>query len=219
MPDLRYGKQQGKGNAVVSIDKIKPPIPSPRSMHTTPASLLERLRHPAQPEAWARFVELYTPLLYHWARRTGLQDQDAADLVQEVLLVLVKKLPEFRYDNSKSFRAWLRTVMVNKWREGQRRRSVPVDQAARLADLPDPQNDGAEALGEDEYRRHLTTRALQVMRPEFQPTTWRAFWEVAVAGRPAAEVAAELGLSINAVRAAKFRVLWRLRQELRGLLD
>ena len=62
----------------------------------------------------ARFVELYTPLLYYWARRVGLRRQDAADLVQDVFTLLVRKLPEFTYDRNKRFRAWLRTVTLNR---------------------------------------------------------------------------------------------------------
>ena len=76
----------------------------------TPASLLERLRQPGQDQAWARFVDLYTPLLFYWARRLGCQESEAADLVQEVLLLLVRKLPGFTYDQHKSFRGWLRTI-------------------------------------------------------------------------------------------------------------
>src|SRR5947209_16257345 len=78
-------------------------------MHTTPVSLLQRLRKPGEEQAWQRFTELYTPLLYYWTRHLGLQAQDAADLVQEVFTVLVEKLPEFAYDRNKSFRNWLRT--------------------------------------------------------------------------------------------------------------
>jgi RNA polymerase sigma-70 factor (ECF subfamily) len=187
-------------------------------MHTTSASLLERLRQPGDEAAWGEFVELYTPLIYYWARRVGLQDQDAADLVQEVFAVLVKKLPEFEYVEGKSFRAWLRTVTINKWREGRRRRSVPM--AARdvdLAELADPGE--AEAFWEKEYRQVLVSRALRLMQAEFRPTTWKACWEHVVSGRSAAEVAAELGISVGAVYAAKFRVLARLRQELEGLMD
>src|ERR1700730_18807813 len=82
-------------------------------MDRTPASLLEQVRNPADQEAWKRFVRLYTPLLFHWAHRIHLQDQDAADLVQDVFTVLFQKLPEFRYDPARSFRAWLRTVHLN----------------------------------------------------------------------------------------------------------
>jgi RNA polymerase sigma-70 factor (ECF subfamily) len=79
--------------------------------------------------------------------------------------------------------------------------------------------DDLEALWEAEYQQHLASRALQIMRADFQETTWKACWETAVAGRPAAEVARELGLTVGAVYAAKFRVLDRLRHELRGMLD
>src|SRR6516225_8631890 len=95
-------------------------------MHTTSASLLERLRLPTDQAAWERFVQLYTPLLYYWARHLGLQPNAAADLVQDVLTALVQKLPEFVYDRDKSFRNWLRTLTLNRWRNNRRRRAVPV---------------------------------------------------------------------------------------------
>jgi RNA polymerase sigma-70 factor (ECF subfamily) len=188
-------------------------------MHTTSTSLLARLRQPGEGGAWEEFVDLYTPLLFYWARRMGLKDQDAADLVQDVFALLLRKLPEFEYDEGKSFRAWLRTVTVNKWREGRRRRTLPVAPGGEgdLAELADPAGD--EAFWEAEYRQCVVGRAMRLMQSEFRPTTWRACWEHAVAGRPAAEVAAELGLSVGAVYAARFRVLARLRQELEGLVD
>jgi RNA polymerase sigma factor (sigma-70 family) len=188
-------------------------------MISTPASLLERLRRPGEQEAWERFVDLYMPLLLSWARRQGLQDADAADLVQDVFSVLVRKLPEFSYDRDRSFRAWLRTILLSRWRDRLRRRAVrqrAEDEAARhdLA-VPDP----AGVLEEAEYRSHVIGRALELVRPEFQASTWEAFREHGLHGRPAAEVAAELGLSTGAVYAAKFRVLSRLRELLAGLLD
>jgi RNA polymerase sigma-70 factor (ECF subfamily) len=188
-------------------------------MEQTSASLLERLRQPGEQEAWIRFVKLYTAFLYHWARRLRLKEQDAADLVQEVFLVLVQKLPEFSYDRHKSFRGWLRTVMLNKWRDHQRRHTaVPVHQGeAFLSQLFGP--DDTADFEEAEYRQHLVSRALRLMQAEFQPATWKACWEHVVSGRPAAEVARELGLSVDSVYAAKSRVLRRLRQELQGLLD
>lgn len=189
-------------------------------MHTTSFSLLERLRHQADADAnWRRFVRLYTPLLYYWANRLGLEAADAADLVQEVFAVLVQKLPAFDYDRGKSFRGWLRAVLVNKWREQHRRRTVKPQAATDsvLGAVADP--DAADPLEEAEYRQHLVGRALQVMQAEFQPATWKACWECVVAGRPPEAVAAELGISVNAVYLAKSRVLRRLHQELRGLLD
>ncbi len=82
-----------------------PLFPPARPMDSTPPSLLERLRLPGEEAAWGRFVELYTPLLFFWARRLGLQEADAADLVQDVFRALVRKLPGFVYEPGKSFRA------------------------------------------------------------------------------------------------------------------
>ena len=76
-----------------------------------PPSLLQQLRSSDDQRAWRRFVDLYTPLLFYWARCVGLQESDAADLVQEVFTLLVRKLPEFTYDHNKGFRNWLRTVL------------------------------------------------------------------------------------------------------------
>jgi RNA polymerase sigma-70 factor (ECF subfamily) len=188
-------------------------------MNTTSPSLLERLRRPAEEESWSRFVKLYTPLLYSWARRIGLQDPDAADLVQDVLTLLVQKLPEFRYDGSKSFRGWMHTLTLNRWRETRRRAgsALPSASPSDLAELACPTND--EEFWEKEYRQHLVGRALQLMQADFQPTTWKACWEFVVTGRPAADVAAELGITVDVVYSAKSRVLRRLRHELDGLLD
>lgn len=183
----------------------------------TPASLLERLRRPSDAEAWGRFVRLYTPLLYHWAHRAGLRDQDAADLIQDVFTLLVEKLPDFTYDPGKSFRGWLRTVTLNKWRERSRRAALPCQANAALDALPAAEPE--EAFWEAEYRQHLVGEALRLMKAHFQPLTWKACWEHVVSGKSAPEVAAELGLTAGAVRAAKVRVLTRLRRELAGLLD
>jgi RNA polymerase sigma-70 factor (ECF subfamily) len=188
-------------------------------MNSTPISLLERLRLAPEQEAWARFVKLYTPLLCYYARRLAAQDQDADDLVQEVFLVLVQKLPEFHHDRDKSFRSWLKTILVNKWRDYQRHLTqLPLEKGnGQLAALHSPEADGF--MEEAEYRRQLMARAMQVIQGDFHPISWQAFREHGVEGRSAAEVATELNLSPGAVYAAKFRVLDRLRQELRGLMD
>jgi RNA polymerase sigma-70 factor (ECF subfamily) len=188
-------------------------------MHTTPLSLLERVRNPGDNQAWGRFVEMYTPLLYYWARRTGLQESDAADLIQDVFAVLVSKLPAFVYDRSRSFRGWLRTILHNKWRDRERRLAAAPDlrDIHDLTILADPLE--TNDFWDVEYRQHLVGRALELMQREFQPATWRACWEVVVSGRSPADVAAELGMTVDAVYTAKSRVLRRLRQELAMLID
>jgi RNA polymerase sigma-70 factor, ECF subfamily len=184
----------------------------------TPASLLERLRRPDQEQAWARFVELYTPLLYHWARRTGCPESDAVDLVQEVITLLLAKLPEFSYDRRQSFRGWLRTVARNCWRNLRRKSQLPRQPGQHdLDELAGPQPD--DPLAEAEYRSWLVGRALELMRADFAPSTWQACWQCVVDGRPAAEVARELGVRVGTVYASRSRVLSRLRQEMAGLWD
>jgi RNA polymerase sigma-70 factor (ECF subfamily) len=188
-------------------------------MNSTSESLLARLHGATEREAWEKFVKLYTPLLFFWAKRLGLQEPDAADLVQEVFAVLVRKLPQFAYNSKLGFRSWLHTVMINKWRDGQRRRGVRFvsDGDAAIAGQEDSAT--GSTLEENEYRQHLMRRALELMQVEFESTTWKACWEFVVGARPASEVATELGISVNAVYVAKSRVLRRLRQELAGLLD
>jgi RNA polymerase sigma-70 factor (ECF subfamily) len=185
-------------------------------MNTTPVSLLERLRQPADSAAWGRFVDLYTPLLLRWARHTGLQESDAADLIQDVFQIVLRKLPEFAYDQKRSFRGWLRTVLLNQWRTSLRRRT---DQPLNEATVSLAADRAEDALMEKEYRDFLIGRALQVMRTDFQPSTWQACWEHVAQERPVADVAAELGMTVKAVYLAKARVLRRLRQELTGLCD
>jgi RNA polymerase sigma-70 factor (ECF subfamily) len=185
-------------------------------MHTTPASLLERLRQPGEREAWDHFVELYTPLLFSWARRWGMSETDAADLIQEVFLLLLRKLPKFTYDRQGSFRRWLRTVVLNKRREIERRRHPqPAGDLARDLVAPDGQDEREEA----EYRLHLTRHALARLRHEFPPSIWEVFEAHVIAGQAPAAVAAQRGISVASVYAAKSKVLQRLRVELAGLLD
>jgi RNA polymerase sigma-70 factor (ECF subfamily) len=187
-------------------------------MEKTPASLLVRLRNPSDSEAWVRFVELYTPLLFTWAHRLGLREQDAADLVQDVLTLLLEKLPHFAYDERQRFRGWLWTLVRNRWASDRRRAAAAGRAAAELAREPsrfEPNNPVDEA----EACKFLVGRAARLLQREFSEKTWKAFWECLVQDRPAAEVAAELDLSVGAVHTAKWRVLRRLRQELAGLID
>jgi RNA polymerase sigma-70 factor (ECF subfamily) len=184
-------------------------------MQTTSASLLLSLRRPDEPDAWSRFVRLYSPGLYAWARRLGLQHADAVDLVQDVFATLVRKLPEFTYDGGKSFRGWLWTVTRNKWREKCRRRALPLEPAAALDRLAGPAD---EPFWEAEFRQHLVRQILPVFEHDFPPEVWRAFWAHVAEGKPAPQVAAEQGLPQRAVYSAKVRVLARLHQELADLV-
>jgi RNA polymerase sigma-70 factor (ECF subfamily) len=178
---------------------------------------LTQLRRSPDEAAWTRFVHLYSPLLFGWARQAGLNEGDAADLVQDVFIVLLKELPGFEYDPAHSFRAWLKTVMLNRWRN-QLKRQARAPSHTGNAFLVEMSAPDAALFEEQQYRRQLLRRALELLRDDFQPATWKAFHEHGMNGRPAAEVARELGMTIGAVYAAKCRVLGRLREHLQGLL-
>jgi RNA polymerase sigma-70 factor (ECF subfamily) len=181
----------------------------------TPISLLVRLKQPDAAEAWTRFVYLFAPLLDRWAHVMGLRDADAEDVVQEVFSILVKRLPEFVYDPSRSFRGWLWTILRNVCRDRLQRRQVALLPAETIDRHAAP--DDFKELTDAEYRHFLVGRAAQIMQADFAPSTWQAFWKVVVEGRSGVETARELGVSVNAVYLARSRVLSRLRQELAGL--
>src|SRR5262249_24724071 len=123
---------------------------------------------------------------YTWGRRAGLREEDTADLAQEVFLKLMEVLPKFQYDAHKGFRRWLQTVTLNTWRDlcKRRRPLAGNEEAVAAAAVPD----GLEAFWAAEDSQHVVSRAITLMQADFQPTTWKAFWEQVVAGRPAREV-------------------------------
>ncbi len=182
-------------------------------MADTSASLLERLHRREDSAAWDRFLDLYAPMVHAWAGRAGLQPADAADLVQQVFTTLLEKLPEFRYDPQRSFRAWLKTVTLNHWRARLRRAEAVALDGQAEPETPDPAAD----FWERDYRAWLMARALKIMQADFSPHVWQACWLTAGEGKSAGEAANELGMTVGAVYAARCRVLAHLRRELEGL--
>lgn len=185
----------------------------------TSLSLLRRVRlH--DPDAWDRFACLYTPLVYAWARRHGLQEHDAADVVQEVFQTVAQKIEDYGKNRDPgSFRGWLWVMTRNQafllYRRKQKQPEATggTDANVRLLDLPhwDEVQDAASA---DEDGQHLLRRALMLIRTDFAEPTWQAFERTVLNDEPAVDVAASLGMTANAIRQAKFRVLQRLRDEL-----
>ena len=188
-------------------------------MEATSSSLLIRLQDSKDQQAWSQFVELYTPLMFYWARRTGLNSDDAADLVQDVLTLLVRKLPELRYERDKSFRGWLRTITLNKWRELYRRRSLPMVEAgeSELTMIPDMVD--SNEFWNVQFKQELVSRAIQMMESEFSPKTWIACQEFVFGDSTAEQVAAKHNLSVWTVYSAKAKLLKKLRERLEGMLD
>jgi RNA polymerase sigma-70 factor (ECF subfamily) len=191
----------------------------------TSVSLLDRLRDKPDEAAWQRLVDIYTPLIRGWLRRYATLQQDADDVVQEVLAVVVRRLPEFhREPRTGAFRRWLRTITVNClrdfWRSQRLRPAATGDSnvAQMLDQLADPES-ALSRQWDQEHDQHVTSRLLELIKPKFEPSTWQAFQRVALDGVSPDQAAAELGITTNAVFIAKSRVLARLRQEGAGLLD
>lgn len=146
------------------------------------------------------------------------------DLTQDVLAVVVRELPQFEHNQrTGAFRRWLRTILVNRlrgfWRARQSRPTVVgSDLGPVLEQLEDPAS-GLSQLWDREHDRHVMGRLLELIEPQVTPATWQAFRRVVLEGKNEEAVAAELGLTVNAVFIAKSRVLARLRHEAKELID
>jgi RNA polymerase sigma-70 factor (ECF subfamily) len=191
----------------------------------TRATLLARIKDPRDTAAWSEFVRLYGPVVYGFARKRGLQDADAADLVQDVMRSVARNAEKMEYDPKRgTFRGWLYTVTRNKiynFLTAQKNRpksSGDPNNQDRLDALPSSASDDTEAEWELEYQRRLSARAMELIRHEFQPATWDAFWGTAVLGQSAQDVGKELEMTPGAVYVAKSRVLARLRTEVQRLM-
>jgi RNA polymerase sigma-70 factor (ECF subfamily) len=184
----------------------------------TRASLLVQLRDGANHAAWQEFVTLYGPVIYGFARQRGLQDADAADLMQDVLRSVSAAIARLDYDrNQGTFRGWLFTISRNKvFNFLSSRRTRPQaagdTNTSRLLDSQPDEHD-ENMVWEMEYQRRLASLAMERIRGEFQPTSWQAFWLTAVEGQAAAEVSKQIGMSTGAIYVAKSRVLARLKEE------
>jgi RNA polymerase sigma-70 factor (ECF subfamily) len=201
------------------IDDLNPSEDGPRSTATF-RGLLERVKVD-DASAWHRLVDLYAPLVYRWCRSYGLREQDAADVFQDVFQAVATHIAGFRKEKeSDTFRGWLRTITRNKVRDQFRKSGrEPAGEGGseamvRLAALPDAFHQEPDESGDEQEHHGLYRRALALIRSEFEPRTWQAFWLTAVDGRATNDVADELAMSPGAVRVAKSRVLRRLREEL-----
>jgi RNA polymerase sigma-70 factor, ECF subfamily len=192
-------------------------------VNPTCVSLLDRLRaaRPDDPD-WLRLEEIYRPLIRRWLGRVPGLGDEFADLTQEVFLVMVRDIPGFERRREGSFRAWVRLVTVNVLRNHRkrqfRRAAVGLDPCDTFLDeLAEPNSELAREWDLD-HDRHIFQKLQAAVQPGFAPATWAAFRRFAIEGLPAAQVAAELGLTVNAVTLAKSRILKRLREEAGDLL-
>jgi RNA polymerase sigma-70 factor (ECF subfamily) len=184
----------------------------------TSASLLNRLRqHGGDQAAWSAFVERYGPRIYAWCRHWQMQVPDAEDVTQEVLLRLVDKLRNFRYDRSGSFRAWLKTLVHHAWQDFLDRRCRAGlgsgDTAVwKQLETVAAREDLEQQLGEA-FDREVLEEALARVRQRVAPHTWEAFRLLTFEGLSGAEVAPRVGMQVTMVYVAKSKVQKLLREE------
>ena len=190
----------------------------------TSVSLLERLSGAPTDDDWRRLDELYQPLLRAWMARAGVAASDVDDLVQDVLVVVVRQIAGFEWRGQGAFRAWLRTILAHRVRDyfrGQKYRPTATgdsDFLRRLDELESPDS-ALSRLWDREHDEHVAAALMQRVQGDFTPVTWQAFRRHALEGEPAMQVALALGLSLNSVLLAKSRVLKRLREEGAGLVE
>jgi RNA polymerase sigma-70 factor (ECF subfamily) len=187
---------------------------------TTRVTLLGRLqRDPTDAAAWAEFVDHYGPRVYRWCRKWHLQEADARDVTQTVLLKLALKMREFRYDPSRSFRAWLKTVARNAWQDfldaRQRAAVEPGDPSALLENV-EAREDLLRQI-EEEFDRELLEEAMARVRLRVAARTWDAFRLLALEGLSGADAAARLGMKVAHVFVARSNVQKLLREEVQRL--
>lgn len=170
--------------------------------------------------AWNRLVTIYSPMIYAWSRRAGLQPSDASDLVQEVMRNVARNIKNFHHDRKgDTFRGWLRRITQRRIADFRRQQGRDVARAtggstlqARLQQQADPVGDVDGPDPTDGIIPKERQQLLAKVQAEFSDRNWQIFWRVVVEDHDTADVAQEFGVTPNVVRLAKSRILKRLRE-------
>ncbi len=180
-------------------------------------SLLVQVRNPADRDAWELFAQIYRPVIIRAAVARGLQDADAQDLSQQVLLAVANAIGRWeKRDESIRFRHWLSRVTKNAILNALTRRAK--DQAIGGSSVEEllqevvERDESMATLIDQEYRRELYLRAARVVRAEFRPESWQAFEMTVGQGIAIEEAAVAIGKSVGAIYTARSRIMFRLRE-------
>jgi RNA polymerase sigma factor (sigma-70 family) len=189
----------------------------------TSVTLLGRLRQdPKDQFAWNDFVARYEPKILQWCLGWRLQESDARDVTQNVLLKLHGLMAKFAYDPSRSFRGWLKTLTHHAWRDlvdDRKRMGYGSGDTGMQAFFENIATGNALAQHlEDEFRRELMEQAMERVRPRVEPRTWDAFRLTALEGCSGATAAGRLEMNITHVYTAKSDVKRMIRAEIRKLV-
>ena len=184
----------------------------------TRASLIVRLPDASDAPAWREFAEIYEPFVYQYARRRGLQDSDARELVQEVFFGVAKAIKRFKPDPDRAkFRTWLfriaRNQLVTLTRKQRSEHQVDTGAWKTLEAAAGMSRAGQNDELDEVYRKEVFVWASQRVKKQVQPQTWDAFWQTSVEGQDVASVAENLNIPRGAVYVARSRVIQRLKKE------
>lgn len=195
-------------------------------MLPTRRSLLSKIKDAGHHEAWREFFDAYWKLIFNTARRCGLDENEAQDVVQETMLTVAKEMPGFTYDRSKGrFKNWLLLVTRRRVADVLRRRyragqacvvdTTAPEVQARLAALET--NDSSDSEWEDDWRQHLLNAALGRVRRAVRPEHFQAFHLTVIEGHPAADVTKALGISSVNLYMIRHRISGMLKKEVKRL--
>ena len=203
--------------------------PAEADLSVTSTDLLRQAKANSQ-TAWEQLVTRYSRRIYRWCRQAGLQPTDAADVAQEVLHAVARKLGDFRRDRpGDTFRGWLRRITSNKVNDHYRKQNKTADKASGgvnqvefLAAPREPSGTWNTSLVTSDasivssFKSQRIQTVIKSVRANVSDRDWKLFWRIAIDGQPAADAAKELGITANAARLVKMRVLKRLKN---GLAD
>jgi RNA polymerase sigma factor (sigma-70 family) len=198
----------------------------------TRATLLARLKDASDESSWNEFYQLYRELIFATARRAGLAEHEADEVVQDTLISVARKMPEFTYDSAKdSFKGWLLTVTRWRIRDQLAKRSGPSWDArhnpptteaggtrtSTIDRVPDPAGPDLAAIWDREWETQLVQTALARVKRQVQPQQYQIYHLHVLLGQPVGEVARSLGVSAARIYLAKHRVSKVLRKEIERL--
>ena len=196
-----------------------------RAEHPTASSFLLAGAKQMDAESWSRLVSTFGPVVYGWARASGVKESEASDVVQDVFISVARGIASFeRQKKEGSFRSWLATITRSRVRDHFRRQTKQNADGVggtaaweSIQQTPEATDDFDSTICPDSALGIIRRSALESVKAEFEPPTWKAFWMMAVEEMPGKEVAENLGMSLASVYQSKSRVLRRLRQRLADL--
>src|ERR1041384_6807802 len=192
----------------------------------TRASLLERLKNWDDNASWKDFFYTYWKLIYGVARKAGLSDAEAQDVVQETIIAVARKIPEFAYDaRVGSFKGWL--MRLTEWRVNDQFRKKHFEKGGQRFPREELMSDSAleqheqaadfnfESVWNEEWERHLLEAALNRVKGEIEPRQFQMFYLHVIKSMPAGQVARLLQAKLPAVYFAKYKISLLVQKQIR----